>query len=253
MKLKKILAGAMAGAMVLGSLSVVSAETISEKQIVDSTTLAADSYTEYENPLCGKDAEMVVISYSINWDDTAARNGWDGIFSFYDATSGGRVSFQTAPYLCYNNAAGEYVDIKADAWCTANCTPGTTYLFQYIITADSITVSCDGTDISEFIVTGNSEDWDGSYQCILDALNEYPTLTIGVGLAASSYWNTEISTISLDIAYGEVEGIEASDEIVLTTGRVVNLSDYVTANLISGDTLSYTLTQDDDYVELGKR
>lgn len=206
---KKFLAVALAATMVAGSVfSVSAAQTKVENQ-----ELAADSYTEMENPLKGKNAETVTITYTINWKDDAPRNGWDGIFSFYDASTATRVSFQTAPYLCYNakDATGteDWVDVKADAWCTANCEPGQDYTFTYVITKDDITVSCNGTKIDEFAQVGVGDAFTG-YQEVLDALNTLPTLTIGVGIAQSAYWNTEPCTLNLTID----DGLGGGDNVV---------------------------------------
>jgi len=199
---KKFFAVALATTMAVSSaMTAFAAETK-----IDSTTLAADSYTEQANPLKGKNAEKVTISYTINWNADAPKNGWDGVFAFYEADSNARVSFSTAPYLCYNQkdktGAEDWIDLKADAWCATNCEAGKDYTFQYVITKDSITVSCDGTQIADFKEVGRGDAAAAGYQSVLDALNTYPTLTIGVGTAKSAYWNTEPCNISITIDDG---------------------------------------------------
>jgi len=194
---KKLLTVAMAAVMVVSSVLTASAAVTN----IEKTTLATnDQYEEMANPLQGKNAETVTITYTINFDEAAAKNGWDGVFSFWDEASGARVSFQTAPYLCYNNAAGSYLDAKADAWCTANCEAGTEYTFKYVITADSCTVTCNGEAVEAFAVVGKAGE--ETYADVLAALNTYPTLSIGVGLAKSAYWNTELCEISISIDDG---------------------------------------------------
>lgn len=200
---KKLLTTALATTMVMSSVfTAMAAETK-----IDTKELKADSYEEMANPLKGKNAEKVTISYTINWNADAPKNGWDGIFSFFDAESTGRVSFQTAPYLCYNAGKDDkYIDVKADAWCTTNCETGKDYTFTYVITKDAITVACDGKNITEFTEVGRGPGsgaaTDG-YQEVLDALNTYPTLTIGVGQGKSSYWHTEPSKVSITIDDGK--------------------------------------------------
>ncbi len=173
---------------------------------INRTSLANNTCIRQKNPLQGKNAEKVTITYIINWDETAAKNGWDGIFSFYDDTSKGRVSFQTAPYLCYNSDGNggntSYIDLKADAWCASNCEKGTNYLFEYVITKDSIEVFCNGNKIEAFAEVGRGGSVSDGYQAILDALNTYPTFTVGIGKAVTGFWDTEACSVSITIDTG---------------------------------------------------
>ena len=196
---KKLLTVALAATMAVSSMFTAFAEDFYSDSYENKTN---DAYAEVENPLKGKNAETVVINYTINFTEGTAKNGWDGIFAFFDEASGGRVSFQTAPYICFNAGADEkWIDLKADAWCTANCEDGKDYTFEYVITKDSIEVTCDGTKIAEFVETGRGTGAaTEGFQDILDALNTYPTLTLGVGLAKSAYWNTELAAVTLKIS-----------------------------------------------------
>ena len=208
---KKLLTVALAATMAVASVfSAFAAETK-----IENKELAADSYEEMANPLKGKNAEKVTISYTINWNADAPNNGWDGVFSFFDASTNARVSFQTAPYLCYNakDATGteDWIDLKADAWCSTNCEAGKDYTFTYVITKDGVTVSCDGTKIDDFKEVGKGDAFTG-FQEILDAFNTYPTLTVGVGTAKSSFWNTEPCKISITIDDGVAGGTAAPDD-----------------------------------------
>ncbi len=173
---------------------------------INRTSLTNNTCIRQTNPLQGKNAEKVTITYIINWDETAAKNGWDGIFSFYDESSKGRVSFQTAPYLCYNSDGnGEntsFIDLKADAWCASNCEKGKDYLFEYVITKDSIEVFCNGSKIETFAEVGRGGNVSEGYQAILDALNNYSTFTVGIGKAVTGFWDTETCTVSITIDTG---------------------------------------------------
>ena len=204
---KKIFAVALAAVMTItGAISAFAAEIT-----IDKAELAADSYTEYDNALKGSNPTEVTVEYTINFADDAARNGWDGVFAFFNADTNGRLSFQTAPFISLNtdaNAGADiWIDAKADAYVTANCEPGTDYTFKYVINKDSITVSVDGKEIAEFAETGRGANTVEGYQDILDAINTYPTFTLGVGTAKSSFWNTEICTLSnVKISDGNSDG-----------------------------------------------
>ena len=240
---KKLLTVALAATMAVASVfSAVAAETK-----IENKELKADSYEEMANPLKGKNAEKVTISYTINWNADAPRNGWDGVFSFFDAATGDRVSFQTAPYLCYNAKASteteDWADIKADAWCTANCEAGKDYTFTYVITKDEVTVSCDGTKIDAFTVANKGDAFTG-YQEILNALNTYPTLTIGVGTAKSAYWNTEPCKISITIDDGIAGSAPADDKKDETTAAPAGTDNPTQAPAGSKDNVTPSKTGD---------
>ncbi len=163
-------------------------------------------YEALDNPFYGKNLEKVTLKYTINMTAGTPQNGWDGIFSFYNTSTGGRVSMQTNPYLCYNsdgwidvNQPGDNADNKAPYM-----KPGTEYTCVVTISADGVTMSVDGEELKPS-VNGSTSD----YTKILNAISGADKLTFGVGLAKSAYWNTELCTLT-DVEFTSVK--EAADE-----------------------------------------
>lgn len=202
MNMKKILAASLTGAMLVTSAIPVMAEEAATVTSSDVYLTANDTYYVMENPILGEtDDNEVVIEYTINFDAMAAKNGWDGIFSFFGKDDlGSRVSFQTAPYVCYNECKPEgvenkWADIKSDAFCSNNCEPGTDYTFKYVITPDSIEATMNGEPVEGFGMVGSSGS-ETPYQDILDGLHSYEKFTVGVGQAVSSFWFTELCKLS---------------------------------------------------------
>jgi hypothetical protein len=160
----------------------------------DEVVLTSNSFFEaLDNPFHGKNLEKVVLKYTINMTAGTPQNGWDGIFSFYNSSTGGRVSMQTNPYLCYNsdgwidfNQPGTAADNRAPSM-----TPGKEYEVEVTISSEGVTMSVDGEalNISE---NGSTTD----YSKVLAAISGADQLTFGVGLAKSSYWNTELCTLT---------------------------------------------------------
>ena len=145
--------------------------------------------------------KRVTLKYTINMTAGTPQNGWDGIFSFYNTSTGGRVSMQTNPYLCYNsdgwidiNQPGDNADNKAPYM-----KPGTEYDVIVTITGDGVAMSVDGEELIQS-VNGSTSD----YSKILKAISGADKLTFGVGLAKSSYWNTELCTLT-DILFSSVK------------------------------------------------
>lgn len=62
------------------------------------------------NPFYGKDFEKLYVRYVINRNEDSNKDGFGGLFSFYNTAKNGRVSFQSAPYICYNTADGFWFD-----------------------------------------------------------------------------------------------------------------------------------------------
>ncbi len=174
----------------------------------DKVVLTSNSYYEaLDNPFYGKNLEKVTLKYTINMTEGTPQNGWDGIFSFYNSSTGGRVSMQTNPYLCYNsdgwidfNQPGTAADNRAPSM-----TPGKEYEVEVNISADGVTMAVDGEtlNISENGSTTN-------YEKVLTAIAEADQLTFGVGLAKSSYWNTELCTLT-NIEFKSVKTASAED------------------------------------------
>ena len=174
-------------------------ETTYKRDRVDLTSNSF--YEELDNPFYGKNLEKVTLKYTINMTAGTPQNGWDGIFSFYNTSTGGRVSMQTNPYLCYNsdgwidiNQPGDNADNKAPYM-----KPGTEYDVIVTITGDGVAMSVDGEELIQS-VNGSTSD----YSKILKAISGADKLTFGVGLAKSSYWNTELCTLT-DILFSSVK------------------------------------------------
>jgi len=143
------------------------------------------------NPFYGKKVDGIYIEYTINMSEGTAKNGWDGIFSFYNSKTTGRISIQTAPYLCYNNAEGEWVDINQPGTYNAtdvapSMVPGRAYTVTISVDASGVVMTVDGKEIP-VSVNGSG----ANYKDIIEYISTCDRLTWGVGLAQSSYWHTE--------------------------------------------------------------
>jgi glucan-binding YG repeat protein len=156
-----------------------------------------DAILYLDNPVKGVELEKLKISYDVTFADNAAKNGWDGLFSFYDPGTNGRVSIQSAPFLCFNDWAGVWANINKPGldgstdWA-ASAVAGTKHHVDITVTADEIVMSVDDTPID---FAEEASDAYTGYQNILDLISKCENLTIGVGLATSSSWNTEICTL----------------------------------------------------------
>ncbi len=186
--------------------------TVTEDAATDTITLTKDSVEltsigsiEYvDNPFYGETIEELNVKYTINLASNAAKNGWDGIFSFFNTASGGRVSFQTTPYICYNGG-GSYFDINHTGTAgTTNkivsCEKGQDYTFEIHITKSDLTMTMDGEPIT-YSVSGP-----GSYAALLSYVTKCDKVTWGVGWdptanggngsGVTSFWGTELCTLS---------------------------------------------------------
>ncbi len=179
-----------------------------------------------ENPFYGKQVEELYVEYTINFAEASAKNGWDGIFSFYNSASTGRISFQTAPYICYNDWAGKWMDINGPALggqnVAAESNRGEDITFALHVTKDKVTMTANGEEIP-FAENGSG----ATYTDLLEFISDCDQLTYGVGQAATSSWWTELCTVSdLNIApvsidavadgNGTVTGATHSDRATLT-------------------------------------
>ncbi len=173
-------------------------------------TLSSTSSISYEdNPFYGENLDALLVQYTINWDTLAAKNGWDGIFSFWDGTSG-RVSFQTAPYICWNGG-GKWMDINKGGTTAASLQKGTDYTFTIRITPSGVEMDAQGSSITGFSVDKSGED--ATYAGMLEYISSCPDLTWGVGEGVTSYWWTEICTlkdITFAPAYIDVEAVNGT-------------------------------------------
>ncbi|WP_051656769.1 Ig-like domain-containing protein [Butyrivibrio sp. AE3004] len=160
----------------------------------DKVELTSNSFlAEEENPFHGKNLKKVILKYTINIDPTSPKNGWDGIFSFFKSSTGGRVSMQTNPYLCYNSDG--WMDINQPGESADNMITkmeaGKPYDVVVTISTDGIEMTVSGNPVN-CSINGSTT----SYEKILKTISEADKLTFGVGLASTSYWNTEICTLS---------------------------------------------------------
>jgi uncharacterized protein YjdB len=187
---------------------------------------ASDAILYLDNPVKGEALSKLAISYDVEFDSSAAKNGWDGLFSFYDPSTNARVAVQSAPYICYNEMAASdnrWLDLNkpsldgATDWA-ASAVAGQTYHVDISITADSVTLSVDGTEIA--FAEDSSGNFEG-YQAMLDQISACENLTIGVGKAVTSFWNTELCTLSnlTIVANGEDETGSEEDTDVPETGN----------------------------------
>lgn len=180
----------------------------------DEVVLASnDTLIVEENPFYGVSAEKVQLAYTINFTEGTAQNGWDGIFSFYNSATGGRVSVQTAPYVCYNDADGNWMDINqpgvtGGSNMAVSAIPGKEYKVVLTITEDGIMAVVNGEEVALGLAGSGA-----GYDDLLALLGECDQLTWGVGLASTAYWNTEICTLT-DIRFvaGEEVDLEQPDE-----------------------------------------
>lgn len=182
---------------------------------LDSLGITSNDYVDIkDNPFYDKKIESLTVNYTIEFDESAAKNGWDGIFSFYNSTTGGRVSFQTAPYICYNEATGNWMDIKAldgaDMYANNQMKKGVEYQVCLKVDQTSAHFYVDGTEV-EVTVTGSVDEM--GY--LLDYIAECDQFSWGVGQATTSYWWTEICKIKdvkLAINDAEKEDEEETEE-----------------------------------------
>ena len=182
----------------------------------DKVEITSTSYQDViDNPYYGKNISNIDIKYTISMTDGTAQNGWDGIFAFYKSSSTGRVSIQTAPYVCYNDANGNWIDLNQPGSTNGtnmapDMVPGTEYEVEIAITTSGTVITVDGEEISTGY-NGSGAD----YADLLSFITECDQFTWGVGLAASSYWNTELCTltdISITSTADTVEDDDTDDE-----------------------------------------
>jgi len=213
---------------------VLSVNAVSEKAPVVTTgsyekdevvlTTSSDLTVE-NNPFYGVQAEQYTFNYTIEFAEDAAKNGWDGIFSFYNSATGGRVSFQTAPYVCYNDANGKWMDINnpnlsGDNFA-ATAEKGKEYQVSIVINATGVKITVDGEEIA-LGINGSGAD----YEELLAFIGECDQLTWGVGQATTSYWWTELCTVSdITMVAGPADWVADEDETETETDDVPVITD----------------------------
>lgn len=211
----------------------------------------ADAITYYDNPLYGKDLDSIYVEYTINWDENAAKNGWDGLFSFLQSASGGRVSFQSAPYLCFNDQNGNWLDFnKPDLAGADNVAAGTSlekgkdYTFTYQITSTGIRAFVDGQEIEATEASSGV-----GYEDLIRYIASCNKITLGVGEAAASYWNTELCTIK-DLYVG-IEPIEKEQVALTGADFILYEENPFYAKNLDGISVAYTINWNADAAKNG--
>ncbi len=155
----------------------------------------------HDNPLYGQNLEKVRVSYDIVFAEDAIKSGWDGIFSFFNKETAERISFQSNPYVCYNNMGIEnhyWIDVnKPDLVGSTNwavtALKGQKYHIDIVIDEENLTISVDDVELS--LAQAQSENVDG-YKEMLESISNSPDFTIGVGTKVSSFWSSELCTLS---------------------------------------------------------
>ncbi len=155
----------------------------------------SDDITYYDNPLYGQEVSELSIQYTVNWMSNAAKNGWDGVFSFYNTQDQGKVSVQVAPYVCYNGG-GHWMDLNnPNNEGTTNMAPsmavGKDHVINIRITKNSTQVNVNGEGIGISNVNDGCTNTD-----LLNYISACDKFTLGVGWAETSFWNTELCSIS---------------------------------------------------------
>lgn len=224
----------------------------------DVTLSSTADITYKENPFYGESIEELTLNYSITFDENAAKNGWDGIFSFFNPQTGGRVSIQTTPYVCFNDGVGNWMDINQPSMSgiknmAALSSVNTKHDVAIKITKEDITITYDGEALP--IVKNSSG---ATYADILSYISGCENITYGVGEAVSSYWFTELCTLS-DMTFSAVvkkesEPVRYADfeytnetawgNYVKSTVKVTN------ANEEDEDNWKISFTYDGDIIEI---
>lgn len=160
-----------------------------------------------DNPLYGKKLDEVVLDFKVKYAESAFMNGWDGLLAFYQPAEGaaiGRVSIQTAPYICYNEMEAEeinkWMDLNnPDALKAAGIEIPVTKLDRaethhyYIrISADEVVMEVDGNPVEQ-VKNGSAS---VSYQDILDYISKCQKFSWGVVAGTNCFWGMEKCTLT---------------------------------------------------------
>lgn len=241
----------------LTDVSIIGKELATDTLEKDSFTITSTSdCEETDNPYYGKQLDQLYLSYTMIWSEDAAKNGWDGLFSFYNSTTGGRVSIQSAPYICYNDAAGNWIDINqpgaggTNAATDLGIEPGDEALIAIEITKESVTMKVNGEEIE------TAENSSGAtYEDLLNYISECDKLTYGVGEAKTAYWWSELSTVNnLTISPVQVQAVSDGNgtvtgsayaneaELTATADKNFTFKGWYIGNICIGTEETITLT-----------
>lgn len=182
-----------------------------------------DQIERIDNPFFGKNLDSLIVDYDITFTEGTAKNGWDGIFAFYNSVTTGRVSFQTNPYICLNEflPVGEtnlYLDINKPEHqiIAGNLEYGQEYSVKIVITKTECRIYLDG----KLIVNADQNTMGGNadFAELLDYIGKCDKFSWGVGNSAeggTAFWNTEICTLkNIRISSNEYKS-NSREEVVL--------------------------------------
>ncbi|MDE6608436.1 MAG: hypothetical protein K2K54_11900, partial [Lachnospiraceae bacterium] len=198
-----------------------------ERELLEIT---ADNQIErIDNPFFRKNLDSLIVDYDIIFPENAAKNGWDGIFAFYNSETAGRVSFQTNPYICLNEFLPEgqtnlWLDINSPNHqiIAGSLKKGQEYNVKIIITKTECRFYLDG----ELIVNADQSTMSGTadFAELLDYIGKCDKFSWGVGNAqegGTAFWNTELSTIkNICISSNEYKS-DSQEEVDLTSEPTV--------------------------------
>lgn len=197
---------------------------ILEKELLELTS--DDQIELIDNPFYGKNLDTLLVDYDITFSDGAAKNGWDGIFAFFNSATTGRVSFQTNPYICLNEMlpAGQdnlFLDINGPDKniIAGGLEHGQEYHVKIIINKTECRIYLDG----ELKVNVDSSTMSGSadFAELLDYVGKCDKFSWGVGKAGSAFWNTELATVRNILIRSNEYEFDKQDEVVLETTPTV--------------------------------
>lgn len=215
---------------------VIVENPVIEAEVVELAT--NETITYQENPFKGADFDAVAVSYTVNFSEEAIRTGWDGIFSFYNSTTGGRVSFQSAPYICYNDNEGSWIDINqpgaggTNAAADLGIAAGEDAAVTIDISKTEVVMTVNGEKIE------TAENGSGAgYEALLSFISECDQLSFGVGEAKTAYWWSELCTVS-DFKMSPVGITVETEEGGTVTGSCNGSS--TTLNAVPADNYEFT-------------
>ncbi len=189
-----------------------------------------DQIERIDNPFFGKNLDSLIVDYDIIFSENAAKNGWDGIFAFYNSETTGRVSFQTNPYICLNEMLPEgqtnlYLDINNPMMqvIAGNLKHGQEYNVKIVIKKTECRIYLD----EKLVVNADANTMSGNTDFVelLDYIGKCDKFSWGVGNTkegGTAFWNTELSTIkNICISSNEYNSISQEEVVLVTTPTVM--------------------------------
>jgi len=160
---------------------VISNEAPAEISLTDVyKTGSAAVPTVFDNPFAGEEIKLLNMEYTVKYADAEiAENA--GLLAFYESEADGRVSFHAKPYICYNDAAGSWMDLKTTR---SYHTGGSTYKFKFVITEDGIELYINDRKSGSPKLEGGSG---ANYEDMLSFIAQCDKLSMGVD-GSNSYW-----------------------------------------------------------------